>query len=357
MHKHALIRTIISNIYIGFSGVLRLTIKQAAQLAGMQYSGALTKHTNVVIAAHNINPDHSAKLQTALRHGIPIVHPQWLADTIAAGNLQPTKRYRPTAYPTCTPPGARDAPRHSYTSIELEVLRYTASPAVHDPRTLASVLRAARLIDAATQPSPANAPHTSLALEQPPPSPDGLHQDSDIPCTTPAAASPPHLLVRVGPCVPTPPRALLHAVHERHGSDCQPRFHSSVQVLLPDNHTLRFEVHGSPRVPLVLPDGADDSSPAQLAPIRLEGVYDLDGVVWLVHCYYLDQSDLQGLPGGPIDLAPHELVLRRKLYHSPAASIRGAALVFGRRGACMRRLASEHDAAAAVYFCERIHAG
>ena len=345
----------------------------------MQYSGALTKHTTVVIAADQ-QQQPSAKVQTALRHGIPVVHPQWLADTIAAGRVQPTNRYQecstsvgssPRTEQTCV--GNRSSARRSYTSIELEVLRYTASPAVHDPRTLASVLRAARLIDAATQASPDRevarndtltpeqpAPSPTLTLQQPAPSPTPQHIIAQPPLHVVSVEeqphehpSPPHLLVRGGPPIPHPPRALLHAVHARHGHDCQPCFHSGVEVCLPGNRTLRFDVHGAPRVPLVLPDGGDMQDP--LAAVRLEGVYDLDGAVWLAHCYYLNQEDLQRLPGGPIILAPHELVLRRKLYHSPAASIRGAALVFRRRGVCLRH--AGRDDVDAAYFCERVHAG
>lgn len=143
----------------GFSGVMRSVIKHAASTIGMQYDGALTTDTSVVIAAVN-NTHPSAKVQAAHDHGIPVVHVQWLADTLAMRAVQPWELYcvleytpRPVPKPRAPPPSPQEpqsqSTRRTYSSIELETLRYNASPAVHDPRTMASVLRAARTMDEA----------------------------------------------------------------------------------------------------------------------------------------------------------------------------------------------------------------
>ncbi len=162
---------------------------------------------------------------------------------------------------------------------------------------------------------------------------------------------------------PTVPRVILDAVHQRHGPIAKPIFYNSLHIT-PPAHTSRlsFTLDTPQYVPLVLPDDQTPNTQTltpnntqSLAAVRLQAIYELDnGEIWLLHQYYLNQSDLNLLPGGPIPLRAHELVLRKKRYNSPAASIRGAAVVYGSRSAHARWGGRHADTP--VYFCEKTHA-
>lgn len=164
------------------------------------------------------------------------------------------------------------------------------------------------------------------------------------------------VLVRTSQQIPNPPRAVLEAVQQRHGTTA--RFYERLYITVPETK-LCFTLRTPQYTPLVLPEGAEDGHQhppsSSLAAVRLQAIYELssDSSVWLLHQYYLNQDDLNRLPGGGVVLRPQELVLRKKLYHSAASSIQGAAFVYGSRSAFVRW--GGRHANVPVYFCEKTH--